>query len=334
MARVYLEFVEGKWKEVEKSDFWMDRKLLDKLNSLKKIQKKNWDGVLLVDGQERSGKSVLGMICGWYLSDCTLSLNNFALGLDDVAEKIASIPDRSVIILDEGSTIFASKKASNKLQKNLMEILDVVGQKNLFFIVILPCFFDLNKTIAVRRSKFLLHVYPDEDYNRGRYAFWGESLKSSLYRIGKKNFDSYAFPYAEFVGVYPDFHVPFYEDYTTKIKKETLKKVLMNAMSKPNTELNLYNWKIKMVGRIHKYLPQLSQKNIADIMEVEQQTISTWLTAYERGLEAEKLIVHKEIEAQPTLLHLQDGEFMKPLIQKYKGTPSPSDNINSKDLNT
>lgn len=276
MGRVYLNFDGKKWNEVEKSNFWIDKALLDKLNNLKKIQAKQWDGVFLVDGPERSGKSVLAMLCGWYLSDCKLSINNFALGLHDAASKIASLPNGSVLIMDEGSTIFSSKKSSDRMQKNLIEILDVVGQKNLFFIIVLPCFFDLNKTIAARRSKFLLHVYPDEEYNRGRYAFWGEKVKSKLYIFGKKNFDSYAFPRAEFLGQYFEFHAPFYEEYLSKVKGETLKKVLANAITGKVTARNLHGREVELACKLQDKVEGITAKKIAEIFGVTAQTAYTW----------------------------------------------------------
>lgn len=232
MARVYLDYdkTSCKWKEVGSSSFWIDRALLNKLKSLKKIQSKNWDGVIVVDGKERSGKSILGMVMGWYLSNTKLGINNFARGLDDAAKKIANLPDKSVLILDEGSTVFSSKDSMSSSQKKLIKIMDVVGQKNLIFIICLPCFFDLNKTIAVRRSLFLCHVYPDSNYNRGRYAFWGENGKKILYTQGKKNHDSYAFPSASFVGMYPNFEPPFLQDYLDKVKKESLDAVINDAI--------------------------------------------------------------------------------------------------------
>ena len=192
MVRVYLKFNGKKWEEVEKSNFWIDRFLLNDLIHLKTIQKDDWDGVILIDGKERSGKSKLAMIMGWFLSNTTLSENNFASGLTDASKKIAKLPDRSVLIVDEGSIVFSSKDSTKSEQKKLIKILDVVGQKNLIFIICLPCFFDLNKTIAVRRSLFLLHVYPDKNYKRGQFARFGERKKSMLYKHGKKNYDSYA----------------------------------------------------------------------------------------------------------------------------------------------
>ena len=137
MARIYLEFDKKnkRWNETEKSDFWIDRYLLKKLKSLKMIQNKNWDGVIIIDGKERSGKSILGIICGWFLSDCKLGINNFARGLNDAAKKIANLPDKSILIMDEGSTVFSSKDSMSGAQKKLVKLMDVVGQKNLIFII-------------------------------------------------------------------------------------------------------------------------------------------------------------------------------------------------------
>lgn len=280
MSRVYLDYDGKKWNEVEKSDFWIDKALLQKLDNLKKIQAKQWDGVFIVDGPERSGKSVLGMLCGWYLSDCKLTINNFALGLHDAASKIATLPEGSVLIMDEGSTIFSSRKSSDRMQKNLIEILDVVGQKNLFFIIILPCFFDLNKTIAARRSKFLLHVYPDDEYNRGRYAFWGEKVKSKLYIFGKKNFDSYGFPRAEFLGQYFEFHAPFYEEYLTKVKGETLKKVLANAITSKSTSRDMHAREVELAVKLQDKIEGISAKKIAEVFGVSEKTAYNWTEIY------------------------------------------------------
>lgn len=290
MGRVYLKFDGKKWHEVDKSDFWIDRALLTRLNNLKMIQKEKWDGVFLIDGMERSGKSTLGIISGWYLSDCRLTEKNFARGLSDAAKKITDAEEGSVIIMDEGSTIFSSKDSSNTAQKKLIKILDVVGQKNLFFIIVLPCFFDLNKTIAVRRSKFLLHVYPDKlTYKRGKYVCWGEVVKGKLYRIGKKNFDSYAYPKpSDEPGEYFDFRPPFYEKYLKEVKAETLKEVLEDAQEKKKVDketMKVYLWKVKVAGLLNQKVNQFTIKDIAEILEESPRTVERWIQVYKRTKE-------------------------------------------------
>lgn len=282
MARVYLELVNNEWKEVEKADFWLDRFLLNKLINLQKIQEKNWDGVIIVDGKERSGKSVLGMAMGWYISNGKLGIDNFARGLEDAAKKISKLPDKSVLIMDEGSLVFSSKDSNSGVQKKLIKLMDVVGQKNMIFIICLPCYFDLNKTIAVRRSLFLCHVYPDKKYNRGQYAFWGENTKKMLYIFGKKNYDSYNYPTPETYGEYMDFEPHFYKDYLEKVKKESLKEVMNDAMGNSmdyearirETEATFYHW-IKEKFKV-------SYRNLMEIKNHSTTTIKDRVDWYNR----------------------------------------------------
>jgi len=166
---------------IRDKEFYLDEFLKQKLDTLKKIVfKKNWDGVILIDGLERVGKSTLGITIGYYLSEGNFGVRNICANSDDAIKKIESFPDKSVLLVDEGSLLFNSRDAMKKEQKKLIKILNVVGQKNMIFIIVLPCFFDLNKSIAIRRSKFLLHCYTDAGLNRGRFAYFGEDAKKML----------------------------------------------------------------------------------------------------------------------------------------------------------
>lgn len=289
MTQIYLKLVKGEWEEVLKSRFWIDLYLLIRLKNLKKIQGKGWDGVIIIDGKERSGKSILGMICAWFLSNGKMGIDNFARGLDDAANKIAKLPDGSILIMDEGSLVFSSKDSMSKAQKKLLKIMDVVGQKNMIFIICLPCYFDLNKTIAVRRSLFLLHVYPDKKYNRGRYAGWGERRKKELYIHGKRNFDSYAYPKADFKGMFMDFEPPFYKDYLEIVKKESLQEVLKDAQQTTKSvkqviielEAIFYGWILENTS--------FKQKDLSKIKGQPRTTIS------------DRYILYKEMKSNDSL---------------------------------
>ncbi len=165
------------------------------------------------------------MTAAWYLSDAKLTIDNFAVGMSDAADKIDKLPDKSILFVDEGSLVFNSKDSMTREAKKLQKILDVVGQKNMIFIIVLPSFFDLNKSIATRRSKFLLHVYTGNDMKRGRFTYYGENKKRLLYMVGKKNFGSYNKPKSDWLGNFDDFQLPFDEEYK-KLKKKSLKESL------------------------------------------------------------------------------------------------------------
>ena len=237
------------WKEFEKETgnltISLHQMLRKKLDNIKKIVKRKWDAVFLIDGNERSGKSTLGMTAAWYLSDAKLTLNNFAAGMQDASEKIDKLPDGSILFVDEGSLVFNSKDSMTREAKKLQKVLDVVGQKNMVFIIVLPCFFDLNKNIATRRSKFLLHVYTGSDLQRGRFSYFSPNKKRHLYTLGKKNFGSYNKPKADWLGSFVDFHLPFDEEYI-KLKRKSLDEALGNEEGKGKIRMSVFRaWMIQ-----------------------------------------------------------------------------------------
>lgn len=213
--------------KVKDKEFYLDEFLKQKLDRLKDIVfKKDWDGVFLIDGLERVGKSTLGITCAYYLADGNFTVKNICADSDDAIKKIESFPDKSVLLIDEGSLVFNSRDSMKKEQKKLIKILNVVGQKNMIFIIVLPSIFDLNKQIALRRSKFLLHCYTDVNLHRGRFAYFGEDAKKILYAKGKENYDSYQKPKRSLneLGRYTNFN-PLGQEYL-----DTKKKSLISAL--------------------------------------------------------------------------------------------------------
>ena len=186
--------------------------------------------MIIIDGLERSGKSNLGFICGWYLSKGNLTMANLAKGIEDTKKKIKELPDKSVLIVDESSLVFNSKESRSKASIELQKILDVVGQKNMIFILILPSVFDLTKSLATRRSLFLLHVITGYDYERGEFGYYGKESKEVLYVEGKKNYNKYIVN-PEMICRFLTFEPPFYKEYLS-FKTETL----IEALDSNNTE--------------------------------------------------------------------------------------------------
>jgi glycosyltransferase involved in cell wall biosynthesis len=296
------KFTEGEWIEtIDDDGIYIDGFLKKKLDSIKTIIKKKYDAVILIDGKERTGKSTLGMICGHYLSDTKLGIINFASGMQDASDKIMNLPDESILMVDEGSLVFNSKDVMMKEQKQLMKILDVVGQKNMIFIVILPSFFSLNKDIATRRSKFLLHVYTDEKLNRGRYSFFGEKKKRLLYNLGKKSYGSYAKPKANFIGRFYKFEPSFYKEYL-ELKKKSLMEALKGKEDKFMTRINkvlaLRNKAIYLLHRELKWSHRKIAKELNNIGEmVGETTINDILDKIKA--EIDKPIIEVPILSQP-----------------------------------
>lgn len=249
----------------------IDRMLREKLDNIKKILKKNWDAVIVIDGMERSGKSTLGFTCGDYLADGKLTLENVAVDGDDAMKKCESLPDGSVLVVDEGSLVFSSKDSMTKEQKKLLKIVNVIGQKNMVFIIVLPSFFELTKAIAVHRSLFLLHVYTDKQLNRGRYTYFSQKGKKVLYDYGKKHFGSYAYPRANWIGNFREYD-PFGQAYK-EIKKKSLYSALHSgedALPNDDKQLRVQAQVSKIKQHMYKKLKErgMSSAEMADLMGI------------------------------------------------------------------
>jgi len=282
--------------KIKEHEFYLDEFLKRRLDTLKQIvYKKNWDGVILIDGLERVGKSTLGITIGYYLADGNFTVDNICADNEDAVKKIESFPDKSVLLVDEGSLVFNSRDAMKKEQKKLMKILNVVGQKNMIFIIVLPSFFDLNKQIAIRRSKFLLHCYTDNSLSRGRFTYFGEDAKKKLYSVGKKNFDSYQYPKRSIneIGRFTDFN-PFGEEYLA-----TKRKSLFSALHEDEVRTKI----------------QVHEKVYTKIIEAMEQS------PYSKGLnqvkKAELLGINEKTYGKYRRLLIQGGRLARTRLAEH-----------------
>jgi len=256
----------------------LDEKLKRKLDNALALVKKNWDMVILIDGLERSGKTTLGFTCATYLTQGRFTHKQICSGIKDTPSKIENAKQGDLLFEDESELAFSSKDAMRQEQRDLIKIMNIVGQKGLIFILILPSFFELAKYIATHRSRFLLHVYTDKQMNRGRFAYFGTKRKKMLYEIGKKNFNSYSKPKSNFIGRFYDFR-PSWNDEYMKIKGRSLMEAFETAKN-PIRTTTKDCW-LKVINNLEKAKPPLTTSQKAQIIGMARQSINR----YERELE-------------------------------------------------
>jgi predicted XRE-type DNA-binding protein len=270
--------------ELNGKTYQIDAFLKKKLDNCIKIMEKDFDVVFLIDGIEGSGKSRLALFCGYYISNGKITSYNVCSGGTDAIEKLERLPDKSVLIIDEGSLIFSSKEAMKREQVKLIKILNVIRQKRMCLIIVSPSFFNLNKYISVERSRFLLHVYTGRNLERGRYCYFGEKKKKMLYIVGKKNYNSYKKPRSNFVGNFQDFEPPFIMEY-----EDTKKKSLMEALHEKTTADGIRISRKKFyIGRLIEHLQKelgINQSQVAEILGVHQTNVGELLKEYREVLE-------------------------------------------------
>jgi len=174
--------------EGKPEQFYMDRVLIVNLQRAKDAIKKDWDMIFAVDGDEGSGKSVLAQQMGFYC-DPTLTVDRITFNDKEFRKAIMDATQYQCVIYDEAYTGLGSRSTMSLINRTLVSMLAEIRQKNLFVFIVMPSFFDLDKYVALHRSRALIHVYTMNSFERGYFAFYNKDKKKSIYITGKKYYN-------------------------------------------------------------------------------------------------------------------------------------------------
>jgi len=168
-----------------KQEFYMDNFLKHAFDTAKKKIKDDWDFVFVYDGVEGSGKSVKAMQDAYYC-DQTMTFERYAFTPFQFKKVVQNASKYQAVVYDEAHSGLNSRAAMSMINRSLVSMLTEIRQKNLFVFIILPTFFDLDRYVAIWRSRALIHVYTKESFERGYFAFYNVDRKKQLYLKGKK----------------------------------------------------------------------------------------------------------------------------------------------------
>ena len=199
-------------------EYYMDGILKSNLDDAKKAVREDWDMILLVDGYEGTGKSTMAMHIAKYC-DPTFNVDKVVFTPRQFREKVISAKEYTAVVYDEAYTGLASRGAMSQVNKALVSMLAEIRQKNLIILIVMPTFFDLDRYVALWRSRALIHVY-SKGFRRGYFTFFSVEKKKELYINGKK-FYSYNKPKCVFRGRFTK-HYPINKEEYLKKKKGAL----------------------------------------------------------------------------------------------------------------
>lgn len=167
-------------------DFSMDGYLNSNLAIVEnQINKKDNDFVCMIDGFEGVGKSVLAQQVGFRV-DPTLCLDRICFTPEEFKTAILKAKKGQCVIYDEAITGAFSREAIQMMNIVLIKMMAQIRQKNLFVIFVLPSMFDLDRNLAIWRSKFLIHCHYGKKYERGYFKFANLEKKKTIYIEGQK----------------------------------------------------------------------------------------------------------------------------------------------------
>lgn len=168
--------------------YFMEDRLYENITKkiIPALHKRDKDRVLVVDGNEGSGKSTFALQIG-KLVDHSLDLSRVCFNAEAFREAILKAKKGQCVVYDEAFTGLSSRQTLSGVNKVLVSLMMQMRQKNLMVIVVLPTIFMLDKYVALFRTVALLHVY-ECNGRRGFFKVYDRAAKRYLFIFGKQTF--------------------------------------------------------------------------------------------------------------------------------------------------
>lgn len=170
--------------------FPFDNMLANNLTLLRAaVLNQDFDACILVDGGEGYGKSVLAQQIAYFLDvERKLDLDTQMCYYNEQFKKaVLSLKPGKAIIWDEARRGLNSRRSMSNINLDITDMLAECRQHNLFLIIVMPTFYDMDKNIAIWRSRLLIHVWgvwdtskPDKPLKRGYFRLYSEAGKKDL----------------------------------------------------------------------------------------------------------------------------------------------------------
>lgn len=244
------------------------------LKGMAKCLRYDWDWVHLVEGEERSGKSCLGIqICELVQSELgtPLKQEQITQSVPDMKYQAYELPKYSALQADEGASMFFGRDAMKPENKEAIKFLTIMGESNLFLVICVTTLEVIDPYIRKHRIKSLTVVT-----KRGRLKFYSRKrvkqirydprLKRWIYPSA--NFaESYTLPEnTEFWEAYKKRKREYNRDKMIERKDPNLLGITKAAIAVDRKPSTIYAWEkkgliepIKVAGRKKYRLDQLNK---------------------------------------------------------------------------
>ncbi len=206
--------------EVKGSDkvhkYYMDGGVKKNFDAIRKFVEKDWDMCWIYSGYEGAGKSTMCFQHAKYL-DPNFTIDQVCFAPADFEKKITTpglLKRGSALVLDEGF-VLNSRASMTEVNRRFLSILAECRQKNLYLFIVVPNFFDLDKNIALWRSRGLFYIYHAQMV-RGYFRFFNYERKKHLYMSGRR-FYNYRKTSHNLIGRFTKYFPMDEEDY--KVRK-------------------------------------------------------------------------------------------------------------------
>jgi hypothetical protein len=262
-----------------------DGYLLENLKLIRRMVHNDRDCVIIVSGDSGAGKSVFAMQIAKYL-DPTFNTDKVYFNGQKLITRLVS-PDTKkyeAFIYDEAREGLSNRNSMSKMNKLITDCFAEIRQKNLFVLLLIPDYFDLDMNLAHHRSRYLFYVYekPNEKLGergdpleRGYFRFYSRRSKIRLYIKGKK--------FHDIDSEKADFHGRFSNIYV--VDEENYRELKYNAL-RTNRNLDEYSHAPderfrKFVVNLKSIRPDVTNIQLAKAAGVAESTVYGWYSTIE-----------------------------------------------------
>jgi len=209
-------------------DYGMHQYLYENLVDVRTIvEDKKQSFTLINDGFTGSGKTTLSIQEAVFLARGDrrkFNLGHVLFDPEKAFEKVSNSKKGDVWIFDE-SVVFNSRSAMSQYNKAMLMLLSTIRNKQIYIILNIPSFFDLDRAITMDKAHMLVHLYGEHFGDRGKFLVFDQGRMKDLFIKGKKTY-SYKLVPANFPG---NFGGKFLLDENAydKRKAKEIKKIFM-----------------------------------------------------------------------------------------------------------
>lgn len=201
-----------------------DKRLEKTMDEIQAWLQKDQDCIGIVDGSPGLGKSTLAQQLANRVDPTfkTAIPPRICMDMPTLQKTILEAKPGSAIIFDEALNGLNIRRTMSSLNVILTSLMAECRQKRLFIVLCLPSIFDMDRSIAIHRALFLIHVYTKGGTQR-YFKFFGKKQKSKLFQdVNAKRIYQYK--------ARPTFYGKFFKGYVVdevayrKLKADALKK--------------------------------------------------------------------------------------------------------------
>ena len=153
----------------------------------KRVQSRKQDILILMNGNEGSGKTNASIALAYRIADLTgreFGNENVFFNIDKMMEYAGNTKEK-VIIWDEAALGGLASSWSAPSQRKLKAMLMVCRKLRHVFLFNIPRFYRLNRDL-IERAYCMFNIYEDKEEKPGNFMFYGRQKLEYLYQDWKK----------------------------------------------------------------------------------------------------------------------------------------------------